>query len=148
MRRYGFKLTSFIFCLLLSTFIIQNTHAFTIYVSPDGNDNWSGRLKRPNRNRTDGPVASLEAARNVIRNMKTTTDNTCSRSDWPPCKHCGIHRYRIVWETVNGLWKLQVACANCDRFLFLVPLKRRDMQVADRGEVRPPEERLRQTTIL
>jgi hypothetical protein len=44
--------------------------AHTIYVSTEGNDRWTGRLARPNRTRTDGPVASLNKARDVIRNMK------------------------------------------------------------------------------
>ncbi len=42
----------------------------TIYVSPSGNDAWSGRSSAPNRARTDGPVASLEGARNRVRVLK------------------------------------------------------------------------------
>src|SRR5215831_11967029 len=39
-----------------------------LYVSaPDGNDNWSGRFPFPNFGHTDGPVASLDHAREVVR---------------------------------------------------------------------------------
>ncbi|MHB8972748.1 MAG: right-handed parallel beta-helix repeat-containing protein [Pirellulaceae bacterium] len=44
--------------------------AETLYVAPDGNDAWSGRLARPNASRTDGPLASLQGARNAIRQQK------------------------------------------------------------------------------
>jgi hypothetical protein len=41
-----------------------------IYVSPLGNDNWSGKLAQPDRDKTDGPLASLSGARDAIRKMK------------------------------------------------------------------------------
>jgi hypothetical protein len=41
-----------------------------LYVAPDGNDAWSGRLARPNAARTDGPVASLTGARDALRRLK------------------------------------------------------------------------------
>ncbi|MHB0960687.1 MAG: right-handed parallel beta-helix repeat-containing protein [Pirellulaceae bacterium] len=44
--------------------------AADLYVAPDGNDAWSGRLARPNAGRTDGPLASLQGARNAIRHQK------------------------------------------------------------------------------
>src|SRR5580658_6757827 len=34
----------------------------TIYVSPSGRDDWSGRLASINRNKTDGPLATLPRA--------------------------------------------------------------------------------------
>jgi len=42
----------------------------TLYVSPDGNDNWSGYIERPNTQRTDGPLKSLEGARDAVRRLK------------------------------------------------------------------------------
>lgn len=42
----------------------------TLYVSPDGNDNWSGTLSAVNESRTDGPLATIEAARDAVRKMK------------------------------------------------------------------------------
>jgi parallel beta-helix repeat protein len=37
------------------------------YVSPDGSDRWSGRRRQPDPQRTDGPLASFEAARDAAR---------------------------------------------------------------------------------
>ncbi|MBN2310610.1 MAG: hypothetical protein JXR94_16680, partial [Candidatus Hydrogenedentes bacterium] len=42
----------------------------TLYVATSGNDAWSGALAAPNAAKTDGPFASLERARDEIRNMK------------------------------------------------------------------------------
>ncbi|MGQ9731255.1 MAG: right-handed parallel beta-helix repeat-containing protein [Candidatus Zipacnadales bacterium] len=43
--------------------------ALTLYVAPDGDDGWSGRLPRPNAERTDGPFASLRGARDALRGL-------------------------------------------------------------------------------
>lgn len=40
------------------------------YVAPDGQDRWSGRLPAPNTQRSDGPFATLERARDAIRALK------------------------------------------------------------------------------
>ncbi|NPV49019.1 MAG: hypothetical protein HPY69_18915 [Armatimonadetes bacterium] len=42
----------------------------SLYVSPAGRDAWSGRLERPNAAGTDGPLATLEGARDAIRQLK------------------------------------------------------------------------------
>lgn len=44
----------------------------TFYVSTAGNDAWSGLLSVPNDAGTDGPLATLEAARDAIRELKST----------------------------------------------------------------------------
>ena len=44
--------------------------ATRIYVAPNGSDAWSGRLERPNAAKTDGPVASLQGARDAVRRLK------------------------------------------------------------------------------
>jgi hypothetical protein len=44
--------------------------AVTYYVAVDGNDQWSGRLERPNAGQTDGPLASLAGARDAVRKLK------------------------------------------------------------------------------
>ncbi len=41
--------------------------ALVFYVSPVGNDVWSGRLRAPNREGSDGPFATIARARDVIR---------------------------------------------------------------------------------
>ncbi len=40
------------------------------YISPTGNDTWSGRSAEPNTARTDGPVASVARAQQLIRRLK------------------------------------------------------------------------------
>ncbi|MHB8995241.1 MAG: right-handed parallel beta-helix repeat-containing protein [Armatimonadota bacterium] len=44
----------------------------TLYVSLQGRDNWSGKLVEPNKNKTDGPLATLPAARDAVRKLKAT----------------------------------------------------------------------------
>ncbi|MCK4962349.1 MAG: hypothetical protein KAS19_07675, partial [Anaerolineales bacterium] len=67
MRKQGFKSRSIFFFVVLSVFLVQCAEAVDFYVSPQGNDRWSGRRTRPNKERTDGPVASLAGARDKIR---------------------------------------------------------------------------------
>ncbi len=44
--------------------------ATVFYVAPFGNDAWSGRLAHANRQRTDGPFATLLRARDSVRMLK------------------------------------------------------------------------------
>jgi len=46
------------------------------FVSPKGSDRWSGTLPEPNAAGTDGPLATLEHARDVIRELKTGNRRT------------------------------------------------------------------------
>lgn len=46
--------------------------AATFYVAPDGNDQWSGQLARPNGDKTDGPLASLSGARDAVRRYRSS----------------------------------------------------------------------------
>ena len=50
---------------------IQYAAAATFYVTPDGNNQWSGQLARPNTDGTNGPLASLAGARDAIRRLKS-----------------------------------------------------------------------------
>ena len=40
------------------------------YISPTGNDNWSGRLADTNADHSDGPFATLERARDAVRQLR------------------------------------------------------------------------------
>jgi len=42
----------------------------TLHVSPKGKDAWSGRLKTPNAEATDGPLASLAGAQAAVRRLR------------------------------------------------------------------------------
>lgn len=44
--------------------------AGTWYIAPNGRDDWSGKLAQPNAERTDGPWASLNGARDRLRRQK------------------------------------------------------------------------------
>lgn len=56
--------------VFLSLLFAAFSPAAMFYVSPDGNDRWSGHLAQPNAGRTDGPLASLQGARDAIRRLK------------------------------------------------------------------------------
>src|SRR4051794_29560388 len=45
---------------------------FDFYISPLGNDTWSGRSPKPNAARTDGPFATLEKAKSEVRKARLT----------------------------------------------------------------------------
>ena len=40
------------------------------FLSTKGSDNWSGTLASPNASNTDGPFATLEQAKDAVRNLK------------------------------------------------------------------------------
>jgi hypothetical protein len=52
----------------LSSF--SQTGKSLFYVSPVGNDSWSGTLAQPNSGRSDGPFATFERARNAVRDLR------------------------------------------------------------------------------
>lgn len=47
-----------------------------LYVSPAGNDQWSGRSAEPAADRADGPLASLLGARDRLRKLRTDAGGT------------------------------------------------------------------------
>jgi len=51
----------------------SNAEELTLYVSTAGSDTWSGRLDEPNADGTDGPLASVQKARDIIRETKAAT---------------------------------------------------------------------------
>ena len=44
--------------------------ATTLHVAPDGNDAWTGMCVAPDKSHADGPLATLEGARNRVRQMR------------------------------------------------------------------------------
>ncbi|MCP5527310.1 MAG: right-handed parallel beta-helix repeat-containing protein [Verrucomicrobiales bacterium] len=52
----------------------DRSDAFVLHVAPGGNDAWSGRLDRPNAEASDGPLASLEGARDAVRDWRQRED--------------------------------------------------------------------------
>ena len=49
-----------------------NAEPLALHVAPNGNDAWSGRLAAPNADATDGPLATLERARDELRQRRRT----------------------------------------------------------------------------
>ncbi len=56
--------------------LIRPSLATEFYVSPQGNDSWSGKSAAPNEARSDGPFATLERARDELRKTKLTEPAT------------------------------------------------------------------------
>ncbi len=48
----------------------------TFYIATDGNDGWSGKLASPNAEKTDGPFATLEKARDALRAIDRKAQRT------------------------------------------------------------------------
>lgn len=64
---------------MLATFFllgVSTSLPTKMYVSPTGNDAWSGRLVRPNASHTDGPFATIAAARDALRKLQRATAAT------------------------------------------------------------------------
>ena len=65
------KITGKMGCFLLCFFTGFKALGLTeLYVSPLGNDHWTGRLPAANTAATDGPLASLERARDLLREQR------------------------------------------------------------------------------
>ena len=72
MNTFGPPLAFFVALLVgsLSSMPVEAAAPVILHVAPDGNDAWSGKLARPNRAQTDGPLASLKGARDTVRRLK------------------------------------------------------------------------------
>ncbi len=58
--------------LVLAALASPPAFALDLHVAPDGNDAWSGRIRQPNAEHTDGPLASLTGARDAVRKLKAS----------------------------------------------------------------------------
>jgi len=83
-RTQAIFISAIVFVLLLvgAFYLLNNKFHFLAditsqsikyYVSPSGNDNWSGKLASPNSDQTDGPFATIVRARDAIREMKSVS---------------------------------------------------------------------------
>jgi len=61
------------FCAV-ATSVTQASRAASliIHVAPGGSDTWSGRLRNPKPDGSDGPLATLRGARDAIRRLRST----------------------------------------------------------------------------
>ncbi|MCC6580148.1 MAG: right-handed parallel beta-helix repeat-containing protein [Phycisphaeraceae bacterium] len=63
-----------------------------LFVSLQGNDSWTGRLAEPNADKTDGPLKTIEAARDIIRERKGVLSRNRGRRS-----ASGLHAPMTVW---------------------------------------------------
>jgi len=62
---------SLLFLLLITTLTpAGNAEPLQLYVAVNGNDSWSGRSATPNTAKTDGPLATLNGVRDLIRKLR------------------------------------------------------------------------------
>ncbi|MBU0610611.1 MAG: right-handed parallel beta-helix repeat-containing protein [Armatimonadetes bacterium] len=66
----GLLLAGMFFVLTGAGRAVAAPKARVVYVAPNGNDAWSGRLAAANAARTDGPLARLARARDAVRQLK------------------------------------------------------------------------------
>lgn len=59
-----------VFFIAFLVIALREAGGETLYVAPDGNDAWSGRIAAPDPAKQDGPLASLAGARAAIRRLK------------------------------------------------------------------------------
>lgn len=52
--------------IMLLSILVWPTGPAVLYVSPSGDDAWSGRLAAPNKNKTDGPFRTIAHARDTL----------------------------------------------------------------------------------
>ncbi len=62
---------AFLWALMLATHGNVAAAPVSVYVSPRGNDQWSGRLAQTNADETDGPLSTIQGARDAIRKLKS-----------------------------------------------------------------------------
>lgn len=60
-----------VMAVLLSAATLSPSDAADLYVSPKGNDSWSGRRVQPNTRHTDGPFATIGRAKDEVRNLRS-----------------------------------------------------------------------------
>jgi len=63
-------------CASLPGVLRRRVPEATFYVSLTGDDGWSGRLPAPDRERSDGPFATLHRARDAVRELKARGELT------------------------------------------------------------------------
>ena len=66
-------LASIVLVLSFQVLVFAGDVKADFYVSPAGNNSWSGRLAAPNAERSDGPFAALSRARDAVRQLKKSS---------------------------------------------------------------------------
>lgn len=90
----------YILCLLLGAATLS---AYELFVSPAGNDAWSGLIAEPNSDSSDGPFETLTKAQNTLRQMKT--QNSLPTETVYVTIREGNYRLQHTWSFGDGLFK-------------------------------------------
>ena len=64
---------AFFFSIFLTLLLSCNTkpsQTIEFFISKEGSDTWSGRLAEPNHDKTDGPFATLERAKQAVSEIR------------------------------------------------------------------------------
>jgi hypothetical protein len=133
-----------IYCqVLLSLFaFLGSLQAQQLFVSPQGNDTWSGKLETPARDGRDGPLATLQGARDALRKMERSgtatvqvlpgnyslTEEISFAPEDGNVTYQGDSKKRPVFSggkalpkftaQANGLWTLRIPEVASDNFYF------------------------------
>jgi|GEM_PF-5435287 len=59
-----------VFLALTAASVTPAVASTELYVAVDGDDRWSGRLAAPDAEASDGPLATLAAARDAVRALR------------------------------------------------------------------------------
>ena len=62
-------LVAIAFCCAPKAFCMADEPTANFFVATNGSDVWSGTLAEPNSQRTDGPFATIERARDAVRSL-------------------------------------------------------------------------------
>ena len=111
--RYALVLMSLSFIRSHPIVLAQAHGALKFYVASDGNDSWSGRLQYPNQSHSDGPLATLVAARNAVRKARLAGGVDVSvivekgvyalpEPLWCSVEDSGTEAHPVVWEAAPG----------------------------------------------
>jgi hypothetical protein len=133
-----------IISVLLALSLASTIHAegTTIYASPRGDDKWFGRSAQPDADGTDGPVATLERARDLVRDDSSSgmrhvvvgdgryemtrpfvlgpLDSRTSYEAAPGARPilCGGRIISGFEPTEDGLWQVHIAEAEAGSWRF------------------------------
>lgn len=73
MKAFRFLVVSMcVLVLCASVWASSARNAITLFVAEDGNDDWSGRRAVPTVGDTDGPLATIDGAREAVRRLRAT----------------------------------------------------------------------------
>jgi len=84
-----------------------------LYLSPHGDDRWSGGLASPLADRTDGPVATLQGARDAVRRFRASNKTPRGRDGADLVAGQGARARRMGDQAYSAVAAAAAAKAGC-----------------------------------